>query len=120
MTRCEASDWTAGLLLRSSHSDDEDITNEEHNGFYVGYRWLRLGTYENSYGERSSFAGAEGVLYQKSHFTVSVFGGVVDGYQGYGGHEWEYLPMAGINVKLGFVKGWVTKGVVLYGLELPN
>ena len=57
------------LAIKTKYEDCQDIKyNGEHNSFIVDYKGLTIGTYKNSYGNRTNLAG---YTYRKGGFSAT-------------------------------------------------
>lgn len=122
-----AGDWSVQIPITSWHKSDgfecngvQRNYNDSNLGLIVGYKWLRVGRYENSYSgcadeiKYSNLLALEAPLGEWQSIKFSFTGGLADGYRednpdGFG----EYRPFASVNAQWGVLK-------VMYGYEVAG
>lgn len=124
--KAEASDWRVGVLAASAHMHSTTYTcngietkwNENNPGFYVGYKNLVIGRYENSISGCNDYKYSNLLAFEESVGKVgpleaSFTLGVADGYDTANG----YRPWASINGKVGPLKLYYAFEVAAFALE---
>ena len=107
-----------GTILKSHHFDGEDY-NESHNGIYLGFDKWSIGTYKNSSNVQSTFVSYNPNIYSAKSFKVNLVAGVVDGYEGWGNAQGDYLPILAVSTLWMNTRITLSYDVVAFGLELP-
>lgn len=126
-----AGDWSIQIPLTSWHMSDgyecfgdpRDY-NDSNLGLIVGYKWLRVGRYENSYSgcidsvKYSNLIALEAPIGEWKSVKFSFTGGITDGYPGERVDGWgEYSPVASINAQWKILKFMYAYEIASFGLQ---
>jgi len=111
------SELKLGFVVQSFHYDRDTPFNESHNGIYLKYDHIAIGTYLNSHNNQSIFVAYESNSINIENIEVSLLSGFANNY-GNESMAWgEYMPIVGANIHLGYVRISITPMAIVFGAE---
>jgi len=109
-------EFKIGLILQSLHFDRTD-RNENNYGYYIQGKHWSIGQFINSKDLRSEFIAYEFDDFKLGSVNSSFFTGIANNYEGQSMTIGEYMPLFGLNVKIGIAKIALTPIAVIFGLN---
>jgi hypothetical protein len=106
-----------GTINYSKHYVEKDYYYEgDHQGVYIRVDHITVGTYKNSYRDRSFFAGYGDDIGSLGPVDFRWNLGGVSGYRDHSSWDHEVMPWGYVDAQLGFFNIMITPGAVAVGL----